>query len=450
MIRRLALLPWGTPFEKYLHPLGMSVEEFRSSVTGGWLFNYVRALGAAGIESTIVVVSATERRTRFSTHPATGAGFVVVPASWPLRVYQRRETVQATHRQTGAAGARQEGTREAGARRRSFGMPADVAHYAGRYAAVPARSILAAVRAAGCTGILCQEYEDARFDRIVRHSARHGLPAFATFQGGEPPTAPLEAAVRRRSVRRSAGLIVGASAEARRVRAAYQLPDEAAAEIPNPLDVAEIPALDRFRARQELGIPGDTLLVAWHGRVSMRTKGLDVLVSAWRQLLEAQGGDRVRLLLVGSGGDDAELRREIAAELHAGQIIWVDRYMRDRAEMFRYLSAADVYAFPSRHEGFPVAPLEAMACRLPVVAAAANGVPDIFPGGEGDGGLVVPIGDTMALSRGLDMLLQDLPRCRSMGEAGRRRIEDHFSVDSVGRRLGSWFTERGYAGGARQ
>src|SRR5437899_12108387 len=41
-------------------------------------------------------------------------------------------------------------------------------------------------------------------------------------------------------------------------------------------------------------------------------------------------------------------------------------------------SSADVYAFASRHEGLPVALIEAMACQLPVVATDAQGVPDIL------------------------------------------------------------------------
>ena len=73
------------------------------------------------------------------------------------------------------------------------------------------------------------------------------------------------------------------------------------------------------------------------------------------------------------------------------------------------LSAADVYVFPSRHEGLPVAPLEAMACGLPVVAADATGVEDVV----GDTGLVVPRGDVDALAVALDDLLADVERARS-------------------------------------
>jgi glycosyltransferase involved in cell wall biosynthesis len=67
--------------------------------------------------------------------------------------------------------------------------------------------------------------------------------------------------------------------------------------------------------------------------------------------------------------------------------------------MRQYLSVADVYVFPSRHEGFPVAPLEAMACGLPIVAAYAPGICDILSEGEESGGLVVPTNNFTSSSK---------------------------------------------------
>ena len=57
------------------------------------------------------------------------------------------------------------------------------------------------------------------------------------------------------------------------------------------------------------------------------------------------------------------------------------------------LSVADAYVFPSWQEDFPVAPIEAMAYGLPVVAADAPGVADILEGGEAAGGFLETRGD---------------------------------------------------------
>jgi glycosyltransferase involved in cell wall biosynthesis len=97
-----------------------------------------------------------------------------------------------------------------------------------------------------------------------------------------------------------------------------------------------------------------------------------------------------------------------------------------------------VYAFPSRHEGFPVAPIEAMACGLPVVAAEAQGVEDLVA----DSGVVVGRGDSGALADALASLLDDPARRRELGEAARRRVEQEFSLEAVGVRLRTFFAQR--------
>jgi glycosyltransferase involved in cell wall biosynthesis len=105
--------------------------------------------------------------------------------------------------------------------------------------------------------------------------------------------------------------------------------------------------------------------------------------------------------------EHAALRQRIVAMQLQG-VLWLDEFVRDRFEIRRYLSAAAVYTSPSRYDGFPGAPIEAMSCGLPVVAAATNGVPDSLEGGEASGGQWPPVlltsfeeGDTVAPSSNL-------------------------------------------------
>ena len=109
--------------------------------------------------------------------------------------------------------------------------------------------------------------------------------------------------------------------------------------------------------------------------------------------------------------------------------------MQDRAILRRHLAAGDVFAFPSRHEGFAVAPLEAMACGLPLVAADAHGIPDLLASGERSGGIMVPRSDGPAFARALGALLDDPDRARALGARARARVEECCALDQVGHRL---------------
>jgi glycosyltransferase involved in cell wall biosynthesis len=129
-------------------------------------------------------------------------------------------------------------------------------------------------------------------------------------------------------------------------------------------------------------------------------------------------------------------------------VAWRNEYVTDRSAIRRFLAAGDVYAFPSRHEGFAVAPIEAMACGLPVVAADASGVPDVFDRGPDSGGLVVPRGDVEAFAAALGRLLDDPALGAELGRRARRRTEAAFSLDAVGRQLRAALAGAGVALGA--
>jgi glycosyltransferase involved in cell wall biosynthesis len=183
-------------------------------------------------------------------------------------------------------------------------------------------------------------------------------------------------------------------------------------------------------------------MAVWHGRVLLQRKGLDVLLNAWEQVRAQRSNQDLRLLLVGSGNNAAELRQRLAVRSLTG-VVWVDRFIQDRAILRTRLAAAEVYVLPSRHESFPVALIEAMSCGLPVVAAAAPGVTDILEGGEEAGGLVVPCGDAVALAEALGWLLGDDVLSRELGLRARRCSEAGFSFDAVGKQLRSFVRVNG-------
>jgi starch synthase len=142
-------------------------------------------------------------------------------------------------------------------------------------------------------------------------------------------------------------------------------------------------------------------------------------------------------VLVGSGEDVDELRGLLGRRGPPG-VRLVDEWVQERERLRSILSAADLYAFPSRHEGLPVSPLEAMACGVPVVGADAPGVRDVV----GDSGIVVPRDDPIALGDALGALLDDDERRVELARRARRRVEERFALRAVGAQLWSFLIER--------
>lgn len=401
-LKRVALLPWGDVFEDYLDAIGRSFEEFRTEMTGGWLFGYVEALRTAGVESVIVVVTRTVDRSRRFVHEPTGAVLWALPPSRAALAARRRT----------------------GPRARELAP----------YLATPLVPLARLVRAERIDALVVQEYEYPRFDAAVALGRLLRRPVFATFQGGTVTEGRLAARIRPRTVRAAAGLVVGPATEASRVEDRYGVGGDGVAAIPNPIDTASWPLLPVEDARTELGIPPDALVVAWHGRVVLSHKGLDVLADAWAQVSTALPDADLRLRLLGTGPDAPALRARLD-ELGVQGVHWENEFTLDRERVQRHLAAADVYVFPSRHEGFPVAPLEAMAAGRAVVAARAPGVPEIFTGGEAAGGVLVPTGDARALADALVRLLSDPTLAADLGRRARARVEAAFSYGAVGAEL---------------
>ena len=396
----LALLPWGNVFEDYLGPIGLTLDDFAERVTGGWIFGYVEALKLAGWRTVIFCVTRHKGGVRRLVHHDTGATILALttPRIW--------RTVP-------------------------------VARLRGRvsWLATPLPGFARQLRSCGCRAILCQEYEYGRFDMTVLLGRFLGLPVFATFQGGDRPANRWAAQVRRRTIPMARGFAVGVERERRRLVERYGVPADRVRLIPNPLDLRRWPPQDRGASRAVLGVAPGTELVVSHGRIDRWTKGLDILLEAWRRLVAARPGRALRLLLIGSGADDAWLRAQLA-DPSLATVTWLSEYILDRQLMARHLAAADLFVLASRQEGQPVAPLEAMAMGLPLVATDANGMAEILGPVAGEVGLLVPRDDPPALAAALGRALDDRAWRLAAGAAARRRVETVFSLPAVGRALG--------------
>lgn len=102
------------------------------------------------------------------------------------------------------------------------------------------------------------------------------------------------------------------------------------------------------------------------------------------------------------------------------------------AELPAVLHSADLLLAVPWYEPFGIAPLEAMACGLPVVASAVGGMLDTVL--DGQSGLLLEPGDSTALAAAVSGLLDDLPRRQRMAEAAVRRARECYSWSAVAAR----------------
>jgi glycosyltransferase involved in cell wall biosynthesis len=129
-----------------------------------------------------------------------------------------------------------------------------------------------------------------------------------------------------------------------------------------------------------------------------------------------------RLVVLGDGPQRAALEAQAAA-LGRGDAF---EFAGEVEDVRTRLERADAFVLSSRSEGMPLSVLEAMAAGLPVVATDVGGVHEVVV--DGSTGRLVPAGETSPLAAALSELAGDAALRERFGNAGRARVEEHFSL----------------------
>jgi len=177
----------------------------------------------------------------------------------------------------------------------------------------------------------------------------------------------------------------------------------------------------RKMAREALSLPADRSVVLTLGRV-VRAKNYPGLVKSSRIVLK-KFPDTL-FVLVGDGDQMETVKKEIS--ITGVEASWI--LLGLRSDVPRILAAADLFVQSSDWEGLPVAVLEAMACRLPVVATAAGGTAGIIK--DGETGRLVGVGDPPALAGAILDLLADPQGAIKLGEAGFELVRSQYNQDA--------------------
>jgi phosphatidyl-myo-inositol dimannoside synthase len=171
-----------------------------------------------------------------------------------------------------------------------------------------------------------------------------------------------------------------------------------------------------------------TSIVLMLGRMasSERYKGHDALIDAWPRVLAAVPD--ARLVVAGDGDDRARLERRSAG---AASITFAGFLSHEDRERLLHSSTALVSI--STSEGFGLAALEAAASGLPVVGLKGTVTEELFP--DGAGHVLLDSSEPQQLAGALIRLLTDADHARAIGDAGRRRMREVFTIDLFNQRI---------------
>jgi phosphatidylinositol alpha-1,6-mannosyltransferase len=174
---------------------------------------------------------------------------------------------------------------------------------------------------------------------------------------------------------------------------------------------------------------GRVILTVGRWLATERYKGMDTLVTALPRLLPRW--PELELVLAGSGDDRGWL--EDLAEKNG-----VYRHVHflsglSSSELAACYAACEIFALPSRGEGFGIVYLEAMAKGKPVVGGSHGGAPEVIQ--DGVTGYLVPHGDPIQLATSLEALLADPAHARGMGAKGKQRVEHEFRFNVFAKSL---------------
>lgn len=192
--------------------------------------------------------------------------------------------------------------------------------------------------------------------------------------------------------------------------------------------------LKRFRTKKNAEKGNKTPSILYVGGLEAR-KGVEYLLLAMELVQKEIPG--TKLTIIGRAGltsgetyDERDMFENLAERIGIGKNV-VFRDFVSEGRLRQYYQRCDVFALPSRMEGWGLSLMEAMAFKKPVVASRVGGIPELVD--HGKNGYLVPYADVRGLSDSLVKILKDKKLARSFGNAARKKVEQ-FSWERSARK----------------
>lgn len=268
---------------------------------------------------------------------------------------------------------------------------------------------------------------------LARAARPLGIPVVLTCHGVWFPTKSrysLSGRLERSMIRKGRYAAV-TSVDAASVAALQGAGYAAAIEIPNGVD------LDEFRAPPSRDGPFRFLFVGRH----VPQKGIEILLKAAAMLRE-RGTRDFGLDLAGQGPLTDSLKVETRALGLADTVQFLGPL--PRPDLLAAYRRAHAFVLPSRHEGFPIAILEAWASGLPVLATSVGGIPEVC---NSQNAILAPPEDPAALADGMKTLISQPSLGDALARAGRSLVEERFTWDAIADRYDTVYRDARAAGG---
>jgi len=183
---------------------------------------------------------------------------------------------------------------------------------------------------------------------------------------------------------------------------------------------------EKMRLREKWGLQEQDAVIGivsklWDG------KGHELLIRAFREIKKEK--EDARLVIVGEGYLMESLKG-VVRQLELSEAVIFTGFLEDVPQI---IATFDVAVLPSFFEGMGRVLLEAMAMEKPVVGTLVGGIPDLIE--HGANGYLVSPGNERELASAVLKILNDKGLAVKMGEAGRKKVTDRFSADTMVRSI---------------
>jgi glycosyltransferase involved in cell wall biosynthesis len=204
-----------------------------------------------------------------------------------------------------------------------------------------------------------------------------GKPVVVSARGSDINVFPEFPLVRRllKHTLCSADKIIAVSRALKDAMVELGVSQEKIAVIPNGVDAKKFYPTVKSEARSQLGLAAEQKLVLSVGGL-VRVKGFNLLIRAFKLLVDQSPGNEPRLFIIGEGRSRKEIEQAIAALNLSSHVQLVGAV--PHSQLHLWYSAADLFCLASKREGWPNVLLESLACGTPVVAPAVGGIPEII------------------------------------------------------------------------